>query len=213
MHHCAGSRCYNGYFCFFNSSSNLATYGSVDGASPALLPCGWLHPHLEAARQQQHTEQDRKCRDKIGGEPIRRLGEGARAILCHKILLDLFFAFALGQHAADQIAPLAAGFRGTDIQRRALAYGTVQLLGDAVDFIVRRGGSLCGSQGQPIVPRQNKDQEYKINRRTIPDHVFHHTCTVFTVYALDLIRRAGLLGTCSHFRRGRVPLLFQARQR
>lgn len=69
--------------------------------------------------------------------------------MINKILFDLSLTFALYQHCTDQIAPLTARFRWANVQRRAFTDGTIQLLGDTIDFIVGGGGALGEDSSSP----------------------------------------------------------------
>src|SRR6266498_5228883 len=78
-----------------------------------------------------------------------------------EILLDLCIAFALRQHRADQIPPLATGFRWTNIKRCTFTRGTIQLLGDAVHIIVSGSWSLRRDRKNPK-PCEHEGEQYKV---------------------------------------------------
>ena len=111
------------------------------------------HPvHHERARQEQHRRQH--VHQPV--EPAaRRLGQHPIAVAGHKIVADLLLGPAFHQQVADLLAPLSAGHRRADVQRRVLAHRAVQMLGDGVDLIIRWGRRLGagrlegdGRQGQ-----------------------------------------------------------------
>jgi hypothetical protein len=57
--------------------------------------------------------------------------------MVHKILLDLCLTLILTKHFTDEFAPLSTSLGRADVQGSALADRTIQLLGDAINFIVR----------------------------------------------------------------------------